>query len=354
MKKAKFLKYLGMAAAGMVVYLGLLQALIWLERAAGEDASITNLPDAIWYSIVTMTTVGYGDMYPLTYPGKILGYLFVLASMGLLGILVGRISSFITELRENRRLGYNGTAFTNHVVIVGWNRFSQTVAEQVLAAGIKVAVITDERDDIELLAESHDRRQFFTLLADPFNLELTQKANLEQSSIVFVNLPDDTDKLIYVVNGKKRFGDLVQYGVVVNDVELIGAFETAGAKVVLSKDEIDAKLIASFIFEPEVAKFAEKLIASATSEDDYDMQQYRVTDANPYLNTAYQEAFFEIKKRFNAILVGIATRQNGQWTVLENPADPLTIGLEDQLILITNSSGSKQLQAAFGVSEGSN
>ena len=74
-----------------------------------------------------MTTVGYGDMYPQTFGGRFIGYIFVLASLGVLGFLVGKVSALFTEMSENRRLGYHGTSFTEHVVIVGWNSFAQTV-----------------------------------------------------------------------------------------------------------------------------------------------------------------------------------------------------------------------------------
>jgi voltage-gated potassium channel len=353
MKFMKVLKTLGIAVVAFAIYLGLLATLIHFEKAADEP-SITNLSEAIWYSVVTMTTVGYGDMYPLTSQGKWIGYLFIVASMGVLGLLIGRISNMINELRENRRLGYNGTNFTNHVVIIGWNRFAQTVMEQLIPADVKVAVILDQRAQIELLVEQYDKTQVFFLLADPHNFELARKANIEAANIVFVNLDDDTDKLVYLINSKKFYHRALTYGVAVNDPELVPAFETAGAAVVLSRDEIDAKLTASFIFEPEVAKYIEQLISSAVNEDDFDVQQYRVIAENRFKDRLYGEAFFEIRKQLDAILIGLATTINGEHVVLGNPDDPnLKISEGDYLILITSGRAAKQLQRAFGVAEGS-
>ena len=51
--------------------------LVWAESAR-PDALIDSLPKALWYSIVTMTTVGYGDLYPLTAAGRGIGALFLL------------------------------------------------------------------------------------------------------------------------------------------------------------------------------------------------------------------------------------------------------------------------------------
>ena len=82
-------------AAAIAVYFLLLLALVALESAAPE-ASITGLGDAIWYSLVTMTTVGYGDAFPVTWPGRIIGVLFLLLSAGALTALITFGVSWVT------------------------------------------------------------------------------------------------------------------------------------------------------------------------------------------------------------------------------------------------------------------
>ena len=72
-----------------------LAGLLFLTESRASEASIQSIGDALWYMIVTLTTVGYGDLYPVTILGKIIGVLFVLSSMGLLGaILASMISIF--------------------------------------------------------------------------------------------------------------------------------------------------------------------------------------------------------------------------------------------------------------------
>ena len=91
MKKRRIL----LIAAAIAVYFLLLLALVALESAAPE-ASITGLGDAIWYSLVTMTTVGYGDAFPVTWPGRIIGVLFLLLSAGALTALITFGVSWVT------------------------------------------------------------------------------------------------------------------------------------------------------------------------------------------------------------------------------------------------------------------
>ncbi len=82
-------------ALGLGGYAIALIALTLIERA-DPDASITTFADAFWYSLVTMSTVGYGDLYPVTPWGKVLGMVFVLLSLGLLSFILSVLVQIIT------------------------------------------------------------------------------------------------------------------------------------------------------------------------------------------------------------------------------------------------------------------
>lgn len=85
----KRLGYIGILSVVLLV----LSALLCMVESSAEGASITSIGDALWYMIVTLTTVGYGDLYPVTLWGKLIGIIFVLSSMGLLGFLLASIIS---------------------------------------------------------------------------------------------------------------------------------------------------------------------------------------------------------------------------------------------------------------------
>lgn len=81
--------------AGGASYLAALGLLTLAERS-DPDASIQTLADAFWYSLVTMSTVGYGDLYPVTPAGKLLGVVFILLSLGLLAFLLTVLVQIVT------------------------------------------------------------------------------------------------------------------------------------------------------------------------------------------------------------------------------------------------------------------
>ena len=87
--------------AGIAVYAALLAALA-VSESRDPSANIRGLGDALWYSLVTLSTVGYGDLYPVSLAGRIIGFLFVLMSAGVLASLIGLAAGFAREWTEER------------------------------------------------------------------------------------------------------------------------------------------------------------------------------------------------------------------------------------------------------------
>ena len=122
-------KHLLVLAISLSVYFALIFLLLTVEKHSPESL-INNLYDAIWYSFVTFSTVGYGEYYPVTVLGRLIGLAFIVFSVTLLGLVIGRISSVISEMRRKRRLGLMGTSFKGHVIVLGWDSFTADVVAQ--------------------------------------------------------------------------------------------------------------------------------------------------------------------------------------------------------------------------------
>lgn len=96
------------AGLGGAAYLTLLVLLIRVEREA-SGATITSLGNAIWFSLVTMTTAGYGDCFPVTFWGRIIGTVFLFLSTGLIAFCVAALFSVMTgRLLPRIRLALSG------------------------------------------------------------------------------------------------------------------------------------------------------------------------------------------------------------------------------------------------------
>jgi len=350
MRKLSIKKIFLIAGGVLITYFFLLSILIDVE-SHNDQGTIRNYFDAVWYSLVTATTVGYGDYYPITVYGRMIGYIFIFISILIYGVLIGQIASFMTSVNENKKLGYNGTRFENHAIIVGWDGFARGVLDQLVSAGKKVALITDDRNTSENVYESYDKKYVYCLYTDLNNIEVLRKANIEKSSIVFVNLKNDTDKLVYINNLKGKFKNL-QFLITLENANLKQTFKNVGVTHIISKEEIYSKLLASYIFEPDVALYSEDIMSYAKANDDHDIKQFKVLSDNPYSGKSYEDAFYDLKKSFNCILIGISKEKNGRRTLLKNPVDEVKIEVGDYLIMIMNRKALDKVGKVFKIDEG--
>lgn len=350
MRTPNYRKFVVFIIFVFILYLLLLVGLVSFERNA-SGGTIHRFDEALWYSIVTLTTVGYGDYTPVSLGGRFIGIIFVMLSLSVYGILIGQITNFMATVKENRKLGYTGNDFKNHTVIFGWNAFGKAVVDQLVGVNKKVAIITSNRNDVELIRENYDKKSVYVLLADYTNYDLIRKSNIQSASNVFINMADDTEKLVFILNLRKIFGDL-KFVVTLENSDLKNTFHSAGTTYTISKNEISSKLLASYIFEPDVAEYSEDIMSFAEEEDDHDIKEFKVLKSNPLCGKEYEEAFLNLKKTCNSILIGISKNQGRSRILIKNPSEPTKVEEGDYLIMITSNRSQKLLDKIFQTEEG--
>ncbi|MFH1050559.1 MAG: ion channel [bacterium] len=333
------------------IYICLLYLLVYIESSA-DSSGITNLWDSFWYSIVTLATVGYGDIIPKTTGGKIIGLVFVFGSITVLGAVIGKVTDFIADMRERKKMGYNGTKFENHVVIIGVNSFVKQIIKTLLDANQKVAVVTDNKAEIDLLNERYGTERFFVLYSGLDDYDSLKKVNIEKAKIVHPALNSDTEELVMILNLKDHYPEL-KFIVVLEESNLKNTFHSAGVTFVLSKSEFASKLMASFIFEPAVADLTTDLITpniSTQNIEEFDIQQYIVKEHNPFNNRKWGEFCDEMRSKCRSIPIGIK-KTDGR--LIKVPPDDILIEKGDYVIFISNAQSSKVIsEEIFKVEQG--
>ncbi len=340
-----------LSIAGMLITVIILNYLLVYVESANSNSGIKSIPDALWYMIITLTTVGYGDLYPITPVGKLIGYIFVFGSLGVLGYLISTLSSKYQNMMEEKKLGFRGTDFQDHIIFIGWNEFSRMVAEEIYHTSKKFAIVTNNKDEIDLIYSQFGKENTFALFADINNLDSLEKANVPQAAAVFISIPDDAQVLLYVLDFKKRFPKQ-QVVVSIENSKLKDTFKSAGVTYAIARNEIASKMVASYIFEPDVASLNYDLISSSRDNLDNDMQEYLVKEDNPYVNKDYIDAFIDLKKVYNAVLVGISRKSDNIWNLITNPPHGETIRSNDYMVLLCNGSAKKKIALKFGIEEG--
>jgi|APHM01.1.fsa_nt_gi TrkA-N domain. len=214
----------------------------------------------------------------------------------------------------------------------------------------QIVVVTNDRPAIDTI---HDRfsNAVFPLYAEYDDATLLDRINLRQADRALLNIDSDTDTLIHLLNLRKDFPD-VEFVVAAENEELRATFRNAGVAKAVSSNANAAHLIASVIFEPDVAAFAQDLITTAHEESEYDLQQYVVEPGGPADGMAYGDLFRTLYEEHRVIPIGLSTRNGDEPHLRKLPADDVSVNAHDLLIVIANGGARAVLEGDWGLSLG--
>ncbi|MDY7001787.1 MAG: potassium channel family protein, partial [Thermodesulfobacteriota bacterium] len=111
----------------------------------------TNFLSAFWWAVVTLTTVGYGDIVPATTLGRVLGLMVMISGIGLVSTLTGNLASMLVERHAKKRKGLLQVKLSGHVIVLGWNSYApnliRTLAQTEVLAKSNLVLVNNLPQD---------------------------------------------------------------------------------------------------------------------------------------------------------------------------------------------------------------
>ncbi|MBP2002792.1 voltage-gated potassium channel [Halobacillus andaensis] len=148
-----------------------------------ENDTFPTLFDGFWWVMTTVTTVGYGDYYPVTAAGRIIAIFLYIFGIGLIGVAIGKIIDGLTVFRKKRVEGDIVYKDRQHFIIIGWSQ----------KARFAVNEITDTKKDVEIVVI--DELKEAPLLTE--NIHYIRGNASEESTLLKANLTQAKAVLIF-------------------------------------------------------------------------------------------------------------------------------------------------------------
>ncbi|WP_461461875.1 NAD-binding protein [Methanobrevibacter sp.] len=196
-KNDKFI-IIGLLLIGVLIIYGVIGSIILMKL---------NLVDALYYTIITIATVGYGDITPLTPLEKIFSITLSLAGIGIIAYIFSTIfenvSNNIKIRRRQMKMNKKMKNMTDHYILCGYGRVGNVVLNELIKRKQKVIVIDDNKETIEKLNEEENISQnpdILTITGDATSQKIMNKFKIDESNGLILTTGSDVTNLFIVLS----------------------------------------------------------------------------------------------------------------------------------------------------------
>lgn len=217
--------------------------------------------DAFYWTIVVISTVGFGDITPQTFMGKILFIILVVFGLSLFGYFISMISSVVTEEKLSTIFKHyflsDGGRMSNHAIIIGWNEVAKYVYEELRNNDIDCIVLVDN----EQLASKLNREDITAFLGTVDDEKTLINLGIDRAIAAVVTC-NDVSRTIITILKLRRLNKGLKIIVSNPDEELEPILMEAGATHVVNSSNVVGRLLANYVFEPIAAEVAIDLLSA--------------------------------------------------------------------------------------------
>lgn len=301
-----------------------------------------NVLDAFFMTIITLSTVGYGEVHILSPAGKLLSIIVIVSGVGAAGFAVTTAGKIMLEERIRVVLGRRSMKaiqrLNDHYIICGFGRMGRIICEELSERGIPFVVL----ENGEQVLDELDRLDYTYLKADATNDEELIEAGIERAAGLVSVVTDDTQNVFIVLTAR---GLNPKLNIVARSAaeESIKKLVRAGANKVISPYYLGGHRIAQAIIRPTVLDFLENIVQN--KEMDLRLEERHVSPKSSLVGTTL--ATSGLRKDYNIIILAIKSVTG---TMLFNPPFDTEIKAGDTMVILGSTSDLSRLDR---ITEGS-
>lgn len=239
----------------LYVALGLTLAIVGIGIVGFMLIEDYNFLDAAYMTIITITTVGFQEVQPLSDSGKIFTAFLIITSFGTFAYAITAITKYVADGEINHyykffKVNNAISKLNNHVVICGYGRNGKQAA-MVLQSNNRQFVIIEKSDTLVEQVKEHG---FLCIQGDCTQDEILMKTGISNASALITTLPVDADNLFVVLTARSINPKLTIISRASND-HSDKKLKIAGANNVIMPDKIGGAHMASLVIKPDVIEF---------------------------------------------------------------------------------------------------
>lgn len=300
--------------------------------------------DSLFMTVISLTTVGYGETNPLTTKGRIFTMFFLLSGMGVLAYGIGTVTAFFVEghlsdILRGRQMQKRIQRLKDHVILCGYEGEGHYVLEELVKTKTPHVVIAKNLVHLKELFPA----ETLCIEGDPTKEHVLALVNIEQASGLISALPTDHENLLVVLSARE-LSPRLRIITCVYDRENLHKFQRVGANGTVMGTFIGGLRMASEAIRPTVVSFLDQMLRDI----DKTIRIEEVTVPEEGCVWAGKE-LREIRFPERTGLVIIAVKSSRTSRYIYNPRGDYVVNPNDVLIVIGETSQTLEMKRLLGL-----
>lgn len=305
--------------------------MLYVFEGDNQNPDIHNLFDAFYWALVTIATVGYGDIVPVTFEGRVVTMVIIMTGIGMISFVTSLIvSSFnerLTVLREERVI-HEVSRKNGLIVICGYGLLGRLVANGLKKEGLDFVVV----DKDEQLISQAFNSGYNAVCTDASQGDIFLKLGIDKQRIshVLCLTSDDIQNAFIGIN-VKSLNEKVHVTVRCSDEEIAQKMEFAHMDQIITPEEIAGMMSAVYAGEPVAFKV---LLSIIEEKEKTQIDEVAVTRGSFMMNKTIEEINFESHR---LIILGIFKHSEENTNLSEfafNPDENYRLQVGDKIVCI--------------------
>jgi voltage-gated potassium channel len=315
---------------GITLMLCLVSGTFFYLFESATNPAVKSIEDSIWWGMTTLSTVGYGDIYPTTTGGRIVAAMTMALGIGVLGSFAGTISTVVVEARERRRRGLGSYVMQEHLLILGWSEKAKIVFEEFSHTerfrDSRVVVVAE----LETSPIDHPRARF--VRGHPGRREVLERASAQGASAAVILASNPVDprsdhETVLNVLALRRLNPKIRISAELISPENREHLEMAGCDVIIDPLSLAGSLLTRSVLDEGISDIVRELLSARVGAE-----VYRVPVPGRFLGKSYRELVHSMVDR-SAQVLAIARGKE----MLLAPGPGLVLQSGDYLFLVAHS-----------------
>ena len=311
----------------LIVSIILLTAILIVGTAGYMIIEDWRFLDALYMTIITISTVGYREINQIGDPGRVFTILLVAVGVGFTLYVAAAVVQFMVEgrmriLLGRRRLDQKINRLKNHYIVCGYGRIGRVICRNLKRKPLDVVAIDKSPELIPVM----DADDILYVSGDAADEASLIKAGIKRAKGLVAALATDTDNVFLVLSARQLAPELTIIARASKEA-VKSKLQAAGADSVESPYEMGAVSMAHHIIRPTVTNFLD--LAFAHRRKDIQMEEIPVSQSSELVNVPLKDS--GIRQNFNLIIIAI---KKPDGNMLFNPSFEAAIMPEDTVIAV--------------------